>query len=112
MTYKTEDLAWRSSRMYRQEPTGTFTKNRNGRSVPVMNGTEYVKTAGAGTMPLAEWYRRMTAAVQEEGKQALFEKIKEHCKKHCAWLKTDKAVNEYALEVLSDKAYEAWGMVE
>ena len=112
MTYKMVDLAWKSSRMYRQEPTGTFTTNRNGRRVPVTKGTEYVTTAGAGTMPLSEWYRRMETAVQAEGKQELLDRIEAYCKEHCAWLRNDQAVREYALEVLSDKAYEAWGMVE
>ena len=69
MVYKMADLEWKSSRMYRQEPTGDFTTNRNGRRVPVTNGTEYVATAAAGTMPLSEWYRRMETAVQAEGKQ-------------------------------------------
>lgn len=35
MVYKMADLEWKSSRMYRQEPTGDFTTNRNGRRVPV-----------------------------------------------------------------------------
>lgn len=108
MTYKIDDLVWRSSRMYRQEPTGTFTTNRNGRRVPVTKGTEYVTTAAAGTMPLSEWYRRMETAVQAEGKQELLDRIKAHCKEHCAWLRNDQAVSEYALECLSSKAYEVW----
>lgn len=51
-------------------------------------------------------------AVQAEGKQELLDRVKAHCKEHCAWLKNDKAVSEYALECLSSKAYEAWGMEE
>lgn len=110
MNYTMADLEWRSSRMYRQEPTGNFTVNRNGKRVPVTDGVEYVRTAGAGTMALLEWYKLMTAAVQAEGKQELLDRIKEHCRTHCAWLKSDNAVNEHALECLSNKAYEAWGL--
>lgn len=112
MTYKMADLEWKSSRMYRQEPTGDFTTNRNGRRVPVTKGTEYVTTAGAGTLSIAEWCKLMEAAVHAEGKQELLDRIKAHCKEHCAWLKNDKAVSEYALECLSSKAYKAWGMEE
>lgn len=39
MVYKMADLEWKSSRMYRQEPTGDFTTNRNGRRVPVAKQT-------------------------------------------------------------------------
>jgi len=102
-----EDLRWTSSRMYRQEPTGSYTTNRNGRRVPVTKGTEYVKTAGADTMPLAEWYLRMETAVKQEDLTDLLEKIIEHCRK-LAWLKTEKDVREYALECLSGEAYKAW----
>lgn len=108
MVYKMADLEWKSSRMYRQEPTGDFTTNRNGRRVPVTKGTEYVTTAGAGTLSIAEWCKLMEEAVQAEGKQELLDRIKAHCKEHCAWLKNDKAVSEYALECLSGKAYEVW----
>lgn len=38
----------------------------------------------------------------------LLDRVKAHCKEHCAWLKNDKAVSEYALECLSSKAYEVW----
>lgn len=54
----------------------------------------------------------VVTAVLAEGKQELLDRIKAHCKEHCAWLKNDKAVSEYALECLSSKAYKAWGMEE
>lgn len=108
MTYKLCDLEWRSSRLYRQEPTGSFTTNRNGRKVPITKGTEYVKTAAAGTMPLSEWYRRAETAVKNEGKDGLLKRIEDHCKRHIAWLHSDQEFHEYALECLSSKAYKAW----
>ena len=77
MVYKMADLEWKSSRMYRQEPTGDFQVNRNGRRVPVTKGTEYVTTAGAGTLSIAEWCKLMEAAVQAEGKQELLEILSE-----------------------------------
>ena len=103
----TEDLRWRGSREYRNEPTGSYTTNRNGKRVPVLKGTEYVRTAGAGTIPLAEWYLRMKTAVKEEGLEDLLQKIIEHCRK-LAWLKTEQQVTEYALECMQCKAYQAW----
>ena len=103
-----EDLIWTSSRQYRVEPTGTYTTNRNGKRVPVTKGVEYVKTTGAGEMPIDKWYKLMAAAIKEEGKQELFEKVREHVKTHCAWLHKDQDVTEYALECMSGEVYETW----
>ena len=102
-----EDLKWRGSREYREEPTGSYTTNRNGRRVPVTKGTESVRTVGAGTMPLAEWYLRMETALKKEGKEDLLEEVIDHCR-HLAWLKSDRDVKEYALECISTEAYKAW----
>lgn len=104
---KIDDLRWKGSREYRNKPTGSYTTNRNGKRVPVLKGTEYVRTVGAGVMPLAEWYLRMQTAVKEEGLEDLLQKIIEHCRK-LAWLKTEQQLTEYALECLESKAYYAW----
>ena len=102
-----KDLKWISSREYRQEPTGSYTVNRNGRRVPVTKGTEYVRTAGAGTMPLAEWYLRMETAIKQEGLTDLLEKVMDRCRQ-LAWLKNEQQIKEYALECMESEAYKAW----
>ena len=69
------ELRWVGSREPRSMPTGNSYTNRAGRRDPVTELIEYVRTAGAGTMPLAEWYDRMDAAVEAEGKEDLLTEI-------------------------------------
>lgn len=42
------------------------------------------------------------------GKTELLQRIKDHCREHCAWLKKEKDVEEYSIECLLSRAYEYW----
>ena len=108
MAYTLEDLREIHAREYRQEPTGSYTINRNGRRVPVTHCVEYVTTNNAGRMPLCNWLQLTRDAIAAEGKQELFERIKEHCRTHCAWLHKETELEEYSLSCLSSGAYEHW----
>ncbi len=55
-----------------------------------------------------EWRKQVMAAVGENGKTDLLEQIKDHCRKHCAWLHKEEEIEEYALECLVDEAYLYW----
>ena len=107
MTYTLEDLREIHAREYRQEPTGSYTINRNGRRVPVTHSVEYCQTI-AGKIPLDKWVKLMRDVIAAEGKQELFEQIKEHCRTHCAWLHKETELEEYSLSCLSSHAYEHW----
>ena len=104
--YTLEDLKPIAANEYRQEPTGTYHTNRNGRRIPDTKGTEYVVTK-VRKMPESEWYEHLRKAVKREGKEELLEQIKICCRK-LAWLKTEKAIEKYALGCLSSEAYLAW----
>lgn len=101
-----EDLKMRGSFTGRAEPTGKYYINRMGNRVNEMKYNEYVVVRGH-TLSKVEWYDRLLQAVREEGKEDLLEGIMEHCR-GLAWLHTDKARREYALECLSSGAYMAW----
>ena len=108
MSYTLEDLRETRTRDYQQEPTGSYTLNRNGRRVPVTHGVEYVTTKNAGRMPLEKWLSFVRSAIVAEEKQELFERIREHCRTHCAWLHMETELEEYALSCLSSGEYEHW----
>lgn len=103
-----DSLKWTSSRLFRAVPTGHMIKTQNGRMKAETVGCEYVRIASGETVELTKWYRMMREAVVREGKQELLEQIKDYCKR-LAWLHTDRQIEEYSLECLSDNAYEAWG---
>ena len=73
--YTLEDLKPIAANEYRQEPTGTYHTNRDGRRIPDTKGTEYVVTK-VGKMPESEWYEHLRKAVKREGKEELLEQIK------------------------------------
>jgi hypothetical protein len=98
-----QDLRQKGAREYRQEPTGNFTVNRNGRKVPVTVGVEYIPTVGAGRIQEQEWYR----LIRELADPKLLDRIKAHCRK-LAWLKTEKDLEEYSLSCLANEAYLHW----
>lgn len=105
MTIK--ELKWKGTRQFRTVETGERRQAKNGRTVRVTIGEEYITTIGYGEMPLDKWYKAMEEAVVLEGKTDLLEKIIEHCRK-LAWLKTEKTIREHALECLSGENYKSW----
>ena len=56
------------------------------------------------------------AAVEQAGEGELLEIIQKHCKENCVWLHTEKAMFEYALEILAGRYFicgsDAWKDVE
>ena len=102
-----DDLKWRFVLEYRSVGRGRFFKTSNGRMKEKTVGYEFVKTVGAGEIELSEWYEAMECAVKHEGKENLLTRIVDYCRR-LAWLHSEKAVRQYALECLSSGAYKAW----
>jgi hypothetical protein len=96
--YTMADLCWFGVREYRNVGTGKFYSSR-GRVKEVMVGIEFVDTIGAGKMCMSDWYDAMEDAIQREGQASkLAEKLE--IASNLAWLHTDKAIREYALELI------------
>lgn len=106
--YSIDDLRWTSVRECRSIGTGRFYRTAKGGQKEELAEKEYVRTAAAGTLELNVWCRLMEDAVEHEGKRELLGRITEHCRRHCAWLRQEKKLLEYALECLSSEAYKAW----
>ena len=45
---------------------------------------------------------------EAEGELDLLTRVKEHCREHCAWLRAEGELEEYAMECLCDRAYRHW----
>ena len=106
--YTLKELKLKGVSTLRTERTGDWTRNRNGKRVPVMVNVEYVGTEGAGELRADDWIRYMDQAVEKEGKGEAIRKIKAYCKRNCAWIRTEKALHEYALQCLSEESYLNW----
>lgn len=100
--YSVADLQWRGVREGQAVPTGTYSKSSNGKTKPDMVYREHINTYGAGRMEIGEWFQQMEAAIEREGKTAeLNAKIEEA--RSLAWLHTEKAAREYALESMGNQ---------
>lgn len=62
----------------------------------------------AGDFEPEQWEQEIRKAIEEAGEAELLEKIKEYCRKNCAWLRKESQIEEYAMECLADRAYMYW----
>ena len=81
-----------------QNPNHTWSEIREGYNL--------YKTP-VGDLTESEWNEIAIDLVKRHGDEALLEKIKDHVRKYCRWLKT-KEFEHYCLKCLIDRAYEAW----
>ena len=105
--YTLKELKQISSLEFRAVPTGNSYISRNGRRVQETKGTEYVPTS-LGRIEVSEWTRLTKEAVLREKGADLLRAVCDHCRKHCAWLKTEKAIEDYAVSCISSEAYLHW----
>ena len=88
--------------------TGEYIVSRNGRRVKDRIGVKYYDTYKFGRLTHDKWIQLVLIEVERDGKRDLLEWIKNHCSKHCVWLKTEADIEHYALRCLVEHAYEAW----
>lgn len=89
------------------EPTGRYVMYGKGKSRPEMKFVERYHTP-AGIFFPEEWRVKALEAIQADGETELLEKIKEHCRENCAWLRKEKDLEEYAVDCLCSRAYRHW----
>ena len=46
--------------------------------------------------------------IEITGKVKLLKMVKDYCREHCAWLKTESDIENHAIDCLLSKAYEHW----
>ena len=68
---------------------------------------EFYRT-DAGDFTLEEWKEKLAREIRGEGLENLLESVKLHCGKHCAWLKKESEIEEYAMDCLASGVYKRW----
>lgn len=101
-----EDLYIRC-RFGRAESTGFREKTRRGTFRNVTKFVERYKT-DAGVFLHEEWIKIVRECVEASGSQELLERIKEHCRANCVWLKSDTEIESYSLNILVGRIYRHW----
>ena len=105
----TDDYSIRIS-IGRAYPKGKGT-NAKGRLVTLYGYQTRYRT-NAGEFSPEEWKEGALREIRKEKKEPLLEKIKNHCREHCAWLSKEQEIEEYAISCLCNRAYEHWGGFE
>lgn len=91
----------------RAEPTGYYEITRRGTRKPVLRYRETYQTK-AGNFTPEEWKKRVRQEIEAAGEIEMLEKIKEHCRLVCVWLKKESEIEMYAMECLCSRAYLHW----
>lgn len=95
-------------REFKSEKTKNMILTANGKFVREEISFELIPTAGAGKLRKEDWTRLMEEAIAREGRTALLDAIIAYVSVRCAWLRTAKRQQEYALECLACGAYKKW----
>lgn len=84
--------------------TGNYIINRMGNRKEVTKYSVYYET-DAGEFPPEQWLEIMRECVVASGSEQILAKICEKVKRDCAWLRTDKEIEEYSLNILAGQIY-------
>lgn len=94
-------------RVGRSEGTGEYEITKRGTRREKLRYAERYETPAGSFLP-EEWKKRAMAAIEAEGEIDLLGEIKAYCKEHCAWLHTEKELEEYAIDCICSRAYRYW----
>lgn len=94
-------------RVDRGEPTGEYFINRRGNKKEVLKYVERYETKIGEFLPEV-WREKALEEIKAAGKMELLEKVKEHCKTHCLWLKKDAEQEDHAISCVCSGAYKHW----
>lgn len=104
--YRMEDLRI-NHRVGRSIPTGFYEITRIGTRRATSKYCETYATDAGEFIP-EKWLEIVRKCVEESNCTKLLERIVEHCRDNCAWLKTDKDREDYALDILVGRTYRYW----
>ena len=72
-----------------------------------IGGISFKKTQ-FGDIEDINYYPMMKEFIEIAGKAELLKTVKDYCREHCAWLKTENDIENHAIDCLLLKAYEYW----
>lgn len=101
--HRLEDYRIRN-RQGRSRGTGGYYVNRMGHKKETMVYSVYYET-DAGEFSPEQWLEIMRECVAASGSEALLQRIIDHVKASCVWLKKDAEREEYALDILAGRIY-------
>ena len=93
-----------SHRVGRSNGTGQYFVNSRGNKKEVLAFAETYETH-AGNFKPERWVEIMRDCVAASGSEALLQRIIDHVKASCVWLKKDAEREEYALDILAGRIY-------
>lgn len=101
-------LHTKGANQFRSVTIGYY-KNPNGTKSRITKGIEY-KDCECGFVEESEWAKAYKEALFGEGPEAeaLFEKVLQEVRDHCAWLHNESEREMHALECIDHQAYEHW----
>ena len=91
----------RTGRSYK---TGMYEIARNGRMKEKTRYEEKYETI-AGVFNEKTWKEKAMQEIERCEETELLEKVKRYCRMHCAWLHTEKEIEEYAINCLCSRVY-------
>lgn len=94
-------------RIGRSEPTGATYTTRFGNTRHQNVFMEFYRTDIGEFVP-EKWLEATMQIIHTLQEVNLLEEIKDHVKNNCAWLKTDKDIEEYSASCLASGAYMYW----
>lgn len=68
----------------------------------------YIMQTQFGSIEDINYYPLMKEFIEIAGKSELLKTVKDYCREHCAWLKTEDDIENHAIDCLLSKAYEYW----
>lgn len=94
-------------RIGRSEPTGATYTTRFGNTRRRNVFMEFYRTDIGEFVP-EKWLEATMQIIHTLQEVNLLEEIKDHVKDNCAWLKTDKDIEEYSASCMASGAYMHW----
>ena len=91
----------------RAESTGQYMVNRRGNTKAITKYVERYETPMGEFLPEI-WREEAKEEIKAAGEMELLEQVKEHCRNHCAWLKKENELEDYAINCVCNRAYRAW----
>jgi hypothetical protein len=91
----------------RSEPTGEYEITRMKTRRAVTKFREFYET-DAGEYSPEEWIKIVRSCVEASDSLELLDRVIEHCRTDCVWLKTESEREEYSLDMIAGRVYRHW----
>lgn len=95
----------------RAERTGTYEITMRGTKREKSRYVERYMTPVGELLPEI-WREKAMEEIRKAGELDLLERIKDHCREWCGWLRKETEIEDYAISCLCSRAYTHWERFE